>query len=111
MPLYCPKRVLALSTTPKPASTVLSGLVCFLISSSRSSAHAADAASTAAAIAVRRSSSLAPEGALIGRIPRVVGAVNVGVAVQARARERDADAGRGRAVRAAGDAGEAAAVA
>src|SRR5436190_20737305 len=52
-----------------------------------------------------------PKGAFIGRIPRVVGAVDVGMAIQARARERDADAARGGAVRAAGNAGDAAAVA
>src|SRR6185295_606055 len=110
MPLYWPKRVFASSTKPTPTSILLSGRVCFLISSSRSSAHAPVAASTAAANAVRRRSSLAPEGALIGRVARIVGAVDIGVAVHARAGERDADAGRGRAVRAAGDAGEAAAV-
>src|SRR5262245_11515632 len=109
MPLYWPKRVLALSTKPAPASTKLSGRVCRLISSSRSSAQAVPAARTAAAIAVRRNS--APERALIGHILRVVGAVDVGVAVRAAARQCDADAGGGRAVRAAGDAGEAAAMA
>src|SRR5215510_6439102 len=87
----------------------LSGRLSLAISLSRSSARAAPAASTAAAIAVRRNS--APERALIGDVLRVVGAVDVGVAVHAAARERDADAGRGRAVRAAGDAGKAAAVA
>src|SRR5215510_14747595 len=111
MPLYWPKRVLASSTEPMPTSTLLSGLVSFLISSFLSSAHAPDAASTAAAIAVRRSTGLAAEGALIGRVPRVVRAVDIRVAVQARAGERNADARRGRAVRAAGDAGDSAAVA
>src|SRR5438045_6429625 len=65
-------------------------------------------------MAVRRSETprtSTPKGALIGRIPRVVGAVDVGVAIHARARQRDADATRGRAVRAAGDPGDAAAVA
>src|SRR6185295_14939193 len=103
MPLYWPKRVFASSTKPTPTSILLSGRVCFLISSSRSSAHAPVAASTAAANAVRRRSSLAPEGALIGRVARIVGAVDIGVAVHARAGERDADAGRGRAVRVMAD--------
>src|SRR5688572_4108974 len=111
MPLYWPKRVLSSLTPPTPASKVLSGRVCRLISSSRSSAQAALAASTAAARAVRRNSSLAPEGAFIGDVPRVVGAVDVGVAVEARARQRDADAARVRARRSARHAGDGAAVA
>src|ERR1044071_9807477 len=94
-----------------PASTWLSGRFIAAIWSSRSSPQAAEAAAIAAAMAVRRSGSLTPEGAFIGDIPWVVGAVDVGVAVEARAGERDADAARVRSVRAAGDAGNVAAMA
>src|SRR6185503_7630787 len=109
MPLYWPKRVLSFETQPAPTLTSLAGFFSAAICSSRSSAQAAVAAASAAAIAVRRSSP--PERALIGTVPRVVGAVDVGVAVEAGARQRDADAARIRAVRAAGDAGDVAAVA
>src|SRR5262245_4740256 len=108
-PLYWPKRVLSSDTEPAPMLTSLSGFTRRAISSSRSSPHAAPAARNAAAIAVNRNSP--PERALIGHVLRVVGAVDVGVAVHAAARERDVDLARARGVRAAGDAGDGAAVA
>src|SRR4051812_6100932 len=111
MPLYWPKRVLSSLTYPAPNSAWLSGRVCLRISSSVSSAHATPEARTAAAIAVRRNSRLAPESSFIGGIPRVVRAVDVGVAIHASAGEGDAYTARGGAVRAAGDAGDAAAMA
>src|SRR6476646_8014133 len=109
MPLYCPKRVLSSETKPRPTLTSLSGRLRRAISSSRSSAQAVPAVASAAAIAVRRN--LPPERAFIGDVPRVVGAVDVGVAIEAGARQRDADAARVRAARAAGDARHVAAVA
>src|SRR4051812_31583144 len=69
-----------------PAPKIASGAVISSPSAAHNEPHAAIAAT---AIALH----LAPEGAFIGEVLRVVGPVDVRVAVQAAARERDTGAG------------------